>query len=193
MTEASTPRKRRRSGRSRTGGGSAKARRRAARLAAVQALYQFDVNQTPINARSVETLVVEFVEHRLGGPVDEAEGETLVTGDPQLFADVVRGACHKRADVDAAASAALDKRHALDRLEAPLRAILRAGAFELLFNPTTPAGILINEYVDVAHAFYAGREPGMVNAVLDNVARAVRGGEREAAADDEEDAADDED
>lgn len=190
MSEASSPpRKRRRSGRARSGGGSAKARRSAARLAAVQALYQLDVNQTPITAKTVELLVVEFVEHRLGGPVDEAENQTLIAGDPQLFADIVRGACHRRADVDAAVSAALDQRHALDRLEAPLRAILRAGAFELAFNVATPASILINDYVDVAHAFYAGREPGMVNAVLDKAARAGRAAGQETAVrdDDEED------
>lgn len=193
MTEASTPRKRRRSGRARTGGGSAKARRKAARLAAVQALYQIDVNNTPITGKSVEAVLIEFIEHRLGAPVDEAEEEVMVAADPQLFSDIVRGACHRRDLVDALVSAALDERHALDRLEAPLRAILRAGAFELSSDLSTATAILISEYVDVAHAFYAGREPGMVNGVLDRVAKSARTGVVEAAAadDDEDDDSDD--
>lgn len=195
MTEASTPRKRRRTGRARSGGGSVKARRKAARLAAVQALYQIDVNGTPINGKSVEAVLIEFIEHRLGAPVDEAEDQTLVAADPQLFSDIVRGACHRREQVDGLAAAALDPRHALERLEAPLRAILRAGAFELSSDMTTPTAILISEYVDVAHAFYAGREPGMVNGVLDRVAKTVRAGGVEPALgadDDEDDDSDDE-
>lgn len=173
-TSPSKPRRRSARTRSRTGGGSAKAKRKAARLAAVQALYQLDVNDTPINAKTVEALLIEFIEHRLGQEVDEGEGEKFIAADQQLFADIVRGACRRRADVDALVSGALDPRHALDRLEAPLRAILRAGASELSGNPAAHSRIIISEYLDVAHAFYAGREPGMVNAVLDKAAKAAR-------------------
>ena len=178
MTDDTSTRKpRRRSSRSRAGSGSAKAKRKAARLAAVQALYQLDVNNTPISGKTVEAILVEFIEHRLGQEVDEAEGETFVAADQQLFADIVRGACHRRAETDALVTAALDARHALDRLEAPLRAILRAGAFELSAHVATHARIIISEYVDVAHAFYAGREPGMVNGVLDKISKTARADE----------------
>lgn len=180
MTDANTgaaaPKTRRRSGRTRSGGGSAKAKRKAARLAAVQALYQIDLNNLPITGKAVEAVVIEFVEHRLGHEVD---GDAYVAADPQLFADILRGACHRRADVDAMLTAALDPRHGLERLETPLRAILRAGAFELSANLTTHSRIIISEYVDVAHGFYAGREPGMVNGVLDKVAKTVRPDEPE--------------
>lgn len=177
---AGKPRKRtRRGGRPRLGTGSAKARRKAARLAAVQALYQIDLNGVVIATRSVESVIAEFVEHRLGQEVD---GERFVAGDPQLFADIVRGACHRRDRVDELIVSGLDPRHHLERLEMPLRATLRAGAFELFANLSTHARILITEYVDVAVAFYGGREPAMVNAVLDKVGRILRPEEMEGAA-----------
>ncbi|SMH52503.1 transcription antitermination factor NusB [Azospirillum agricola] len=154
------------SGGRKTGGGSAKARRKAGRLGAVQALYQIDLTGTP-----VETVVGEFVAHRLG---EEIDGAKFVAGDPQLFADIVRGAIHRRAEVDSVLTAALDPRFPLDRLELLLRAILRAGAYEIAVHLDTHPRILISEYVDVAHAFFAGREPAMVNGVLDHVARALR-------------------
>ncbi|WP_431859424.1 transcription antitermination factor NusB [Azospirillum sp.] len=149
-----------------SGGGSAKARRKAARLAAVQALYQAD--QTGIG---VEPVIGEFVKHRFG---EEVDGAQFVAADPQLFADIVRGASHRQSEVDGLLSAALDPKFPLERLEMLLRAILRAGAYEVFAHTDTHPRILISEYVDVAHAFFAGREPGMVNGVLDNVARKVR-------------------
>lgn len=149
-----------------TGGGSAKARRKAARLAAAQALYQIDLAQAP-----VENVVGEFVAHRLG---EEIDGDKFVAGDPQLFADIVRGVVHRRAEVDGVLGAALDPRFPLDRLELLLRAILRAGAYEIAVHMDTHPRILISEYVDVARAFFSGREPAMVNGVLDHVARALR-------------------
>lgn len=162
-----------------TGGGSAKARRKAARLAATQALYQIDVSTT-----GVETVIGEFVEHRLG---EEIDGVRYVAADPQLFSDIVRGAVHRRADVDGMLSRALEPRFQLDRIEVLLRAILRAGAYELFAHHDTHARILISEYVDVARAFYAAREPGMVNGVLDHVARALRSEELAAGDQDEQD------
>lgn len=155
-----------RGSRNRTGGGSAKARRKAARLAAVQALYQIDLSGT-----GVETVVGEFVKHRLG---EEIDGAKFVAGDPQLFSDIVRGAVHRREEVDGILAKALEPRFQIDRLELLLRAILRAGTYEMFVHNDVHPRILISEYVDVAHAFFAAREPGMVNGVLDHVARALR-------------------
>ncbi|MDQ2101240.1 transcription antitermination factor NusB [Azospirillum isscasi] len=163
--------KQKRGSRNRTGGGSAKARRKAARLAAVQALYQIDLNQIEPTGIAVESVIGEFINHRFG---EEIDGAKFVAADPQLFADIVRGAAHRRADVDGMLAAALEPRYALDRLELLMRAILRAGAYELFVHNDTHPRILISEYVDVAHAFFAAREPGMVNGVLDHVARALR-------------------
>ncbi len=155
-----------RKGGNRTGGGSAKARRKAARLAAVQALYQID-----LSGAGAESVIGEFVAHRLGHEVD---GDRYVAGDPQLFADIVRGVTFRGAEVDGVVGAALDARYPLDRLELLLRAILRAGGYELFAHADLHPRIIISEYVDVAHAFFAGREPGMVNGVLDTVARTLR-------------------
>ena len=164
--EAPSRAKPKRNSRRNSGGGSAKARRKAARLAAVQALYQMEQSGT-----GVEGVIGEFVKHRFGEVVD---GETFVAADPQLFADIVRGVCHRRTEVDGLVSGALDAKFPLERLEMLLRAILRAGAYEVFAHTDTHPRILISEYVDVAHAFFAGREPGMVNGVLDTVARKVR-------------------
>jgi len=160
------PAARPRSGKRKTGGGSAKARRKAARLAAAQALYQIDLTKA-----SVEAVVAEFVNHRIG---EEVDGVAFVAADPQLFADIVRGAHARRDEVDGLLASALDPRFPLERLETLLRSILRAGGYELFAHAETAPRILISEYVDVAKAFFAGREPGMVNAVLDNVARVLR-------------------
>jgi N utilization substance protein B len=154
------------SGSRRTGGGSAKARRKAARLAAVQALYQVDLSGT-----NTETVVGEFIKHRLGHEVD---GDTYVAADPQLFSDILRGASARQTELDTMLTSCLDATWPVDRLERLTRAILRAGAFELLVNVETHPRIVISEYVDVAHAFFAGREPAMVNGVLDKLARAIR-------------------
>jgi len=153
-------------GKSKTGGGSAKARRKAARLAAVQALYQVE-----LSGNSLESVVREFIEHYIGHEID---GVSYVAAEPQLFADIVRGAWLRKPEVDGLLGAALDVRYPVERLEALLRAVLRAGVYELFAHVDTPARILISEYVDVAKAFFGGREPGMTNAVLDNVARTLR-------------------
>ncbi|ACI98740.1 transcription antitermination factor NusB [Rhodospirillum centenum] len=146
--------------------GSAKARRSAARLAAVQALYQIELGGTPS-----ETAIGEFVRHRLGQEID---GDRYVSADPQLFADIVRGVMARQADVDQLVTGVLDRQWGLDRMEPILRAILRAGAWELLGNTGVAPHIVINDYIDVGHAFFAGREPGMVNGVLDRIARQLR-------------------
>jgi N utilization substance protein B len=146
--------------------GSAKARRKAARLAAVQALYQVDL----VGAQS-ESVLGEFVKHRLGHEID---GDRYVDADAQLFADILRGVTARLEDVDRILAGSLDGQWTVDRLEHILRAILRAGAYELLAHPDVHARIVISEYVDVGRAFFAGKEPGMINGVLDKVARSLR-------------------
>jgi len=141
-------------------------RRTAARLAAVQALYQIEVTgASPANT------VVEFVKHRLG---TQAEGEDFGPADDALFADLVEGTCARRQELDRHIAAALTPDWPLERLEIILRAILRAGAYELLARPEVPARVAISEYLDIAHAFFAGKEPGLVNGVLDRLARTLR-------------------
>jgi len=167
MTAPSKPARRR----NRTGGGSAKARRSAARLAAVQALYQID-----LAGAAPEAVLAEFVKHRLGHEVD---GVSYVAADPALFSAIVRGASERKADLDAMLSAALDAKMPLDRLELLLRAILRAGAFELLGEADTHPRIILAEYIEVTRAFYAGREAGVINGVLDHLAHKLRPDELE--------------
>ena len=167
MTTPTKPARRR----SRSGGGSAKARRSAARLAAVQALYQIE-----LAGAAPEAVLSEFVKHRLGHEVD---GVSYVAADPVLFSVIVRGASERRADIDAMLSAALDAKMPLERLELLLRAILRAGAFELLGQADTHPRIILAEYIEVTKAFYAGRESGVINGVLDHLARRLRPDELE--------------
>ena len=149
--------------------GSAKARRSAARLAAVQGLYQID-----LAGASSDTVIHEFARHRIG---QEQDGEEFVTADPTLFADIVRGVQGRLAEGDQHLGRLLDRQWSLERMELLLRAILRAGTWELLANSAVAPHIIINDYIDVAHAFFAGREPGMVNGVLDKMARLLRAAE----------------
>lgn len=154
---------------------SPKAQRRgAARIAAVQALYQIELTGT-----SPDRVLREFVAHRIDAPAqgdgdeasrDEAVGET----DRELFAAIVRGASEQRQQLDEMVGSALAAGWSLERMDRVLRALLRAGAFELFARPETPARVAITEYVGVANAFYEGREPGFVNGVLDKLARVLR-------------------
>lgn len=150
-------------------GGGRGAKRSAARLAAVQALYQIDLTNADPNA-----VVAEFREHRLGhaDPTDEARPAT--EADAELFAKIVVGASSRRAELDGMIAPALAEGWTLVRIDMVLRAMLRAGAFELLALANVPARVVINEYVNVAHMFFAGKEPGFVNGVLDRLARRLR-------------------
>lgn len=139
-------------------------RRSAARLAAVQALYSMEI--TGVTA---EQAMDEF-RQRLG---DEPQSK-LAEPDAELVTILVRGATVEGELLDEMIGHALSRDWTVDRLEAVLRAILRAGAFEMKARPQTPARVIISEFVDVAHAFYAGPEPGLVNAVMDKVARVLR-------------------
>ena len=147
-------------------GGTGAARRSAARLAAVQALYQIDHSGT-----AASIVLEEFLRFRLGESFDT---ENDVAPDKALFTQIVRGVTSRGAELDEPIGAALTERWTLDRIEIILRAILRAGVYELLAAPSTPARVIITEYVDVAHAFYEGQEPGMVNGLLDRIARRLR-------------------
>ncbi len=140
--------------------------RSVARLAAVQALYQLEMENTPI-AR----LLHEFHQHRLGATI---EGATYAEAEVDFFNDVVKGVDARRTEIDAVISANLGQGWTLDRLDRSLRQILRAGAYELIARPDIPTGSVINEYLDVAHAFFDRKEKKFVNGVLDAVAKAVR-------------------
>jgi len=155
--------------------GGAGRRRSVARLLAVQALYQIEINQIEAGGGiAIDAVIAEFVKHRLG---QEIEGENYGQADRALFVDIVRGASQRQGELDGMISPALSEEWPLHRLETILRAILRAGAYELLGRPDVPPRVVISEYLDVAHAFFAGKEPGMVNGVLDRLARVLRQGD----------------
>ena len=141
--------------------------RSAARLAAVQALYQQEMEGTP-----VPRLIKEFHDHRLGATIEDA---TYVDAEQSFFDDIVSGTDQRRAEIDALIAGRLAQGWSLERLDRPMRAILRAGAYELIARPDVPAASVISEYVDVAHAFYDKRESGFVNGLLDAIARESRG------------------
>ncbi|MGZ5828963.1 MAG: transcription antitermination factor NusB [Xanthobacteraceae bacterium] len=141
-------------------------RRGAARLAAVQALYQMDIAGTGVN-----DIVAEFERHWIGR---EVEGEQYLPAEAAFFRDLVRGVLAEQRTLDPMIDDALAKGWPLKRIEAILRAVLRAGVFELSQRRDVPARVIVSEYVDVAHAFFDRDETGLVNAVLDQLARALR-------------------
>ncbi len=144
-------------------------RRGAARLAAVQALYQMDIAGTDLT-----DILAEFESHWLGG---EVEGSKYLPAEAAFFRDIVGGVVAGQRKLDPMIDEALQKGWPLKRIEALLRAILRAGAFELEQRKDVPARVVVSEYVDVANAFVDRDETGMVNAVLDALARKLRASE----------------
>jgi N utilization substance protein B len=142
------------------------ASRSVARLAAVQALYQMEVSSI-----GVEHVIREFTEHRFDRDI---EGETLASADEGFFAELVRGVVARQAGIDASIARRLAEGWRLERLDATVRAILRAGVFELAHRPDVPTEVAIDEYVEVAKSFFEGTEPGFVNGALDAVAKDVR-------------------
>lgn len=140
--------------------------RSAARLAAVQALYQQEMEATP-----VARLIHEFHEHRIGAIVEDAH---YAEADIPFFDDVVQGALARADEIDAAITARLASGWTLDRLDKTMKAILRAGSYELLARPDVPIGAVVSEYVDVAKAFFDAREAGFVNGLLDAIGKDVR-------------------
>jgi transcription antitermination protein NusB len=141
--------------------------RSAARLAAVQALYQRDMEHTPL-----PTLLHEFHHHRLGATIEEVE---YAEAEVDFFDDIVSGVDAREAEIDALIAGKLAQGWSLDRLDRPMRQILRAGAYELLARIDIPTAAVVSEYLDVAHAFYEKKESAFVNALLDAIAKDVRG------------------
>ncbi|MET0313183.1 MAG: transcription antitermination factor NusB [Hansschlegelia sp.] len=140
--------------------------RSAARLAAVQALYQMDIAGSPLP----DTLA-QFESHWLGKVVD---GDEYKPAEAAFFRDLVKGVLKEQRALDPLIDRTLQSGWPLKRVEAIMRAILRAGAFELGKRRDVPVKVVITEYVDIAHAFFERDEAGMVNAVLDTIAREVR-------------------
>ena len=148
-------------------------KRGAARLAAVQALYQMDIAGTGLNE-----ILAQFESHWIG---QEVEGEQYLPAEAAFFRDVVEGVVREQRKLDPLIDRALAEGWPLKRIETLLRAVLRGGAYELDHRRDVPARAVVSEYVDVANAFVGREETGMVNAVLDALARQLRAGEFEQA------------
>lgn len=140
--------------------------RSAARLAAVQALYQQDMEGIP-----VARLIKEFHDHRLGARIEDAQ---YYEAERDFFDDLVSGANDRSDEIDGLIEARLAEGWSIERLDRPMLAILRAGAYELVARADVPTGSVISEYVDVAHAFYDKRESGFINGLLDAIAKHAR-------------------
>ena len=141
-------------------------RRSTARLAAVQALYQLE--QTGIG---VDTVVLEFKTHRLGGEID---GVALIDADDAYFEDTVRGVVRRQADLDPFIARKLAPGWKLSRLDATARAVLRAGLYELANRTDVPTSAVIDEYIEIAKSFFDAPEVSFINAVLDAAASELR-------------------
>jgi transcription antitermination protein NusB len=149
--------------------------RSSARLAAVQALYQIEASQNP-----AEQVIKDFLIGRTGGLAVMEDSDTaqettvaLTTLDSELFINLVRAVQTRGPEIDEIIKAALSPEWPWERLEMTLRAILRSGVAELLSRTDIPGTVTVSEFIDVAHAFYAGTEPRMANAVLDRIAKVI--------------------
>lgn len=152
--------------------------RRGARLAAVQALYEHDMTNVP-----TDTVLCDFLENRwerLDREGKENEPAISMRFRRELFIELVKGVTDEQEKLDVMLDAALAPARKIERLEAVLRAILRAGSFELANRPAVPARVIIAEYMSIADDFFSGKEPGLVNGVLDRLARTLRPDELEA-------------
>lgn len=139
--------------------------RRLARLAAVQGLYQIALTEKP-----AEAIIKDFYDH----PPQLEDNKALTGMDRELFGEIVSGVTQNAALLDEMIAGACDEKISAGRIEILLRAILRAGAYELQHHGKIPAGVIINDYIDVAHAFFGAKEPGFVNALLDKLAKNLR-------------------
>jgi N utilization substance protein B len=138
--------------------------RHAARLGAVQALYQMEMS-----GAGAEEVALEFSEHRFA--------DLPVPPDAEFFAAIVNGVPQHQVEIDRAIAASLSQSWKLERVDSILRAILRCGVFELVARRDVPAKVVIDEYVAVAGAFFGADEPGFVNGALDTIARRKRASE----------------
>lgn len=145
--------------------------RSTARLAAVQALYQQQMEGTALSK-----LLDEFHQHRLGREIDDEdhEGEVYADAEVDFFDDLVRGVDARREEIDTALTSKLSQGWTLVRLDKTMLQVLRAGAYELMARNDVPPAAAISEYVDVAKAFFDDREAKFVNGILDAVAKEVR-------------------
>jgi len=145
--------------------------KRLARLAAVQALYQHAFAQEPLSEILRGNVESEFLGLRESEACDEA-----LSGRPdaELFGAIAQGVASHQKELDAVIAGALEAKRSLGRVELLLKVILRAGVFELHHHEKIPAGVIINDYVDVARAFYDGKEPGLVNGILDKIGKKMR-------------------
>ncbi|MEL6686693.1 MAG: transcription antitermination factor NusB [Pseudomonadota bacterium] len=139
--------------------------RRQARLSAVQALYQME-----LTGATSKPVIFEFLNHRFG--FEDEEG--MVAADETFFEELVEGVVREQDGIDADLDAQLPEKWPLRRLDMTLRALLRAGVFEAKHRPDVPGAVIIDEYVSIANDFFEGKEPGMVNAVMDKIAKSVR-------------------
>jgi N utilization substance protein B len=140
--------------------------RSAARLAAVQALYQQEMEGT-----ATPQLLHEFHQHRFGETIDDV---TMIDAEMDHFDDLVRGVTARREEIDGKIGERLAEGWKLERLDRAMRAILRAGTYELLARPDVTVGTVIDEYLDIAHAFFDEKDVKFVNGLLDKVAKDVR-------------------
>ena len=155
-----------------SGSGQKKASRRnaqtrtAARLAAVQALYQMDMTAIDLNR-----VIAEFEAHRLG---QEVEGWQYCDAETQFFRDIVEGVVREQRHIDPLVNRHLAEGWRLNRIDSILRAILRASTYEMLMRKDVPSRVVITEYVNLAHAFFEGEEPKVVNGILDKLGHEAR-------------------
>lgn len=143
--------------------------KRLARLAAVQGLYQI-----ALLPRAAKDIIADFHNHPSALLQEIGEGDVSPVVDQELFAEIVTGVTEHSVTLDEMLAGAFDAKVSAARVEILLRAILRAGTYELHNHGKIPAGVIINDYVDVAHAFFGAKEPGLVNAVLDKLAKNLR-------------------
>ena len=156
--------------------GSRTQRRSAARLAAVQALYEMDVTGAP-----PDPVLRAFIQDRWQAGADDEveEGTAFAEPDGELLTDLVRGVNDRRAELDGMLDPAMIEGRTVETLQGVMRALLRAGAYELLVRNDIPVRVVISEYMEVAKAFFTGPEPSLVNGVLDRLAKVLRAQEFE--------------
>lgn len=142
--------------------------RRAARMSAVQALYQMDVGGEPSKA-----VIFEFRNHRFGHE-DEPD---MIVADEEFFEEIILGVVAGQADIDKIIADHLSEKWSLKRIDITLRAIMRAGTFEIMSRPDVPAPVVIDEYVSIASDFFEKNEPGFVNGALERIAKKIRAAE----------------
>lgn len=140
--------------------------RSASRLGAVQALYQMEMSRKP-----AAHVVPEFLLHRLGSTIED---EQYAEADNEFFRDLVEGCEKRQSEIDSYVKSGLTSEWTLERIEPVVRAILRAGIYELTARPDVPSKVVINEYVDVAKAFFEDSKPGFVNGILDKLSKQIR-------------------